>query len=152
MQFSSALISAITVALASAATIGQRDEAVFKVSDFSAGCIQHSTQCLYHFTLIQPGTMETVGVECSALVSAYTNGSLPNIGKWQGKCKDSSRTFWVVRQNEGLKLWASQPVTPASNQTASHLLPGTDFEMIKYSIGSVDSYTGPTAFDLTYDW
>ncbi|KAJ8062276.1 hypothetical protein OCU04_008824 [Sclerotinia nivalis] len=152
MQFSAAVISAITVAVASAATLGQRDEAAFKVSDFSAGCIPHSTQCLYHFTLLQPGTMETVGVECSALVSGNTDGTLPNIGKWEGTCKESSRTFWVVRQDDGLKLWASQQVSVASNTTASHLIPSSDLTMVHYSLGDIQSYNGPTAFDLVYDY
>ncbi|CAD6440195.1 92cdecc5-6def-4369-962b-22917dca70a8 [Sclerotinia trifoliorum] len=148
MQFSAALISAITVALASAATIGQRDEAVFKVSDFSAGCIEHSAQCYYEFSLIQPGTMETTGVSCLTQVNGNADGTLPNIGKWQGECKDSSRTFWVVRQNDGLKLWASQPVTPASNQTASHLIPSSQLTIDNYLVGKAEKYTGPTAFDL----
>lgn len=42
MQIFAILSSA---AVASAAVIGKRDT-VFTVSDFSAGCIPHSTQCL----------------------------------------------------------------------------------------------------------
>ncbi|TGO61107.1 hypothetical protein BOTNAR_0134g00050 [Botryotinia narcissicola] len=149
MQFSSAIISAITVALASAAAIEKRDT-VFNVSNFSAGCIPHSTQCLYSFTVIQPGTMETTGVKCTALVSGNTDGTLPDIPQWGGSCIESSRRFWVTREGAGLNLFVSQQVSPASNQTASHLLPNSELVMVANTIGSTESYNGPTSFGLDY--
>ncbi|KAF5874912.1 putative 22kda glycoprotein [Botrytis fragariae] len=149
MQFSSAIISAITVALASAAAIEKRSS-VFDVSDFSAGCIPHSSQCLYSFTVIQPGTMETTGVKCTALVAANTDGTLPDIPQWGGSCIESSRRFWVTREDAGLNFFVSQQVTPASNQTASHLLPNSELVMTANTISSTQSYTGPTSFGLDY--
>ncbi|KAF7874211.1 hypothetical protein EAF04_002883 [Stromatinia cepivora] len=146
MQFSAAVISAITVAVASAATLGQRNDVLFKVSHFDAGCIPHSSQCRYSFSLIQPGTMETKGVQCTALVTS--DNSLPSIGKWEGTCQDSSRTFWVVREADGLMLWASQPVTPASNSTASHLIPNSQIATTHYALGDLESYDGPKSFDM----
>ncbi|KAA8564886.1 hypothetical protein MFRU_008g02700 [Monilinia fructicola] len=148
MQFSTAVLSAITVAVASAATIGQRDT-VFKVSAFSAGCIPHSTQCLYSFNVIQPGTMETTGVNCSALVPATSSGDLPDLAKWQGKCGESSRTFWLTHKDNGVEFTVSQPVTPSSNQTGSYLLPSSDFTKTETSINSIQSYNGPTSFNLS---
>ncbi|RAL61042.1 hypothetical protein DID88_010138 [Monilinia fructigena] len=149
MQFSTAVLSAITVAIASAATIGQRDNTVFKVSDFSAGCIPHSTQCLYSFTVIQPGTMETTGVNCSALAPAGPNGKLPDLAKWQGKCGISSRTFWLTHKHKGVEFTVSQPVTPSSNQTGSYLLPKSEFTTSQTTIGPVESYSGPSSFNLS---
>ncbi|TGO37685.1 hypothetical protein BHYA_0091g00170 [Botrytis hyacinthi] len=149
MQFSSAIISAITVALASAAAIEKRST-VFDVSDFSAGCIPHSGQCLYSFTVIQPGTMETTGVKCTALVSGKADGTLPDIPQWGGSCIESSRRFWVTREDAGLNFFVSQQVSPASNQTASHLLPNSELVMIANTMGSTQSYNGPTSFGLDY--
>ncbi|KAF7892343.1 uncharacterized protein EAF01_010423 [Botrytis porri] len=153
MQFSSAIVSAITVALASAAAIEQRYN-LFQVSDFSAACVPHSSQCLYSLTVIQPGSMEKVGVKCTALVTGNANGTLPNIPQWGGSCGDSSRTFWATREDAGLNFFVSQPVSVASNQTAIHLLPNSDFTMVPTTIGDIQSYTGPSSFGLeeTYDY
>ncbi|TGO08385.1 hypothetical protein BTUL_0211g00040 [Botrytis tulipae] len=148
MQFSSAIISAITVALASAAAVEKRS--IFDVSEFSASCIPHSTQCLYSFTVIQPGTQENAGVKCSALVPANADGTLPDIPQWGGSCIDSSRRFWVHRVDSGLNFFVSQQVSPASNQTASHLLPNAYLTKVGNTIGSTQSYNGPTDFGLNY--
>ncbi|KAF7883633.1 uncharacterized protein EAF02_005553 [Botrytis sinoallii] len=149
MQFSSAIISAITVALASAAAVEKRSN-VFDVSDFSASCIPHATHCLYSFTVIQSGSMETpgTGVKCTALVTENTDGTLPDIPQWGGSCINSSRRFWVTREDAGLNFFVSQPVSPASNTTASHLLPNSQLVMVPNSIGSTQSYNGPASFGL----
>ncbi|TGO30749.1 hypothetical protein BPAE_0003g00330 [Botrytis paeoniae] len=147
MQFSSAIISAITVALASAAAIEKRSS-VFAVSDFSAGCIPHSSQCLYSFSVLQSGTMETTGVKCTALVSANSDGTLPDIPQWGGSCIESSRRFWFTREDAGLNFFVSQQITPASNQTASHLIPNSELVTVANTIGSTQSYNGPTSFSL----
>ncbi|GKT94943.1 22kDa glycoprotein (hypersensitive response-inducing protein, EC91 protein) [Colletotrichum tofieldiae] len=142
MKFAAVLSSA---AVAAAAAISKRD-VTFSVSDFSAGCIPHSTQCLISFTVIQPGTMETTGVECRTLVSAIPGGTLPDVK--EAGCTLSSRTFDLVRSPEGITLTVSQPVTPSSNQTGSHLLPSSEFKISNEPNAVVESYTGPTAFDL----
>ncbi|TGO49069.1 hypothetical protein BCON_0222g00200 [Botryotinia convoluta] len=147
MQFSSAIISAITVALASAAAIEKRS--IFDISDFSAGCIPHSTQCLYSF-IIQPGTMGTTSFKCTALVPGNTDGTLPDIPKWGGSCIASPRKFWFTREDDGLNFFLSQQVSLISNQTASHLIPNSDLVMVANTIGSTESYTGPTSFGLEY--
>ncbi|KAF7887302.1 hypothetical protein EAF00_009596 [Botryotinia globosa] len=147
MQFSSAIISAITVALASAAAVEKRSS-VFDVSDFSAGCIPHSSQCLYSFTVLQHGTMETTGVKCTALVTGNADGTLPDIPQWGGSCINSSRRFWVKRDGSGLNLFVSQQVTPSSNLTGSHLLPKSDLVMVANTISSTESYKGATSFGL----
>ncbi|OTA58361.1 hypothetical protein K449DRAFT_354592 [Hypoxylon sp. EC38] len=121
-------------------------DTVFSVSEFSAGCIPHSTQCLYSFKVIQPGTMETTGVECTAMVPS-NGGLLPDVK--EGTCKESSRTFTVVRGDAGLTLTVTQPVTPSSNQSGSHLLPKDQLVISDKPNAYVESYNGPAAFDLT---
>lgn len=148
MQFTTATLSAIFTAAATAAAIGKRDT-IFSVSDFSAGCIPHSTQCLYSFTVLQAGTMETHGVNCSALVAANTDGTLPNIPQYGGACTDSSRTFWFTKEAAGLKFFVSQPVTPSSNQTGSYLIPDAQLTTTTYALGSIQSYSGPTSLSLS---
>ncbi|KAI1142110.1 hypersensitive response-inducing protein [Hypoxylon sp. FL0543] len=140
------LTNAALFAAASAAAISKRDSPVFSVTEFSAGCIPHSTQCLYGFSVIQPGTMETTPVNCSALVPG-NGGLLPDVK--EGACKLSSRTFSVVRGADGLTLTVSQPVTPSSNQTGSHLIPKDQLVVSDEPNAFVERYTGPRSFDLT---
>ncbi|GKT48961.1 uncharacterized protein ColSpa_09142 [Colletotrichum spaethianum] len=129
MKFAAVLSSAT---VAAAAAISKRD-VTFSVSDFGASCIPHSTQCSIGFTVIQPGTMETTGVECKTLVTGNTDGTIPDVK--DASCTNSSRTFDL-------------PVSPHSNQTGSHLLPSSDFKISNEPNAVVESYTGPGAFDL----
>ncbi|TDZ49748.1 hypothetical protein CTRI78_v007889 [Colletotrichum trifolii] len=142
MQFLNILA---TATVASAAAISKRD-VTFAVSNFNAGCIPHSALCSYNFTVIQPGTMETTGVECSGLFLANGTSLLPNVH--EAPCKESSRTFDVARCPEGLTLTVSQPVTPSSNQTGSHFIPNDQLVIADQPNAAVQSYTGPTSFDL----
>ncbi|KAL6399614.1 hypersensitive response-inducing protein [Ilyonectria robusta] len=141
--FTAAILSAVAV---SASPVAVAADAVFTVSDFSAGCIPHSTQCLYSFGVLQPGTMETTPVKCEALVTANTDGTLPNVK--HGKCKESSRLFSVTRGDKGLYLKVWQPVTPSSNQSGKHLLPKKDLVTSNKPNAVVQSYKGPKKFSL----
>ncbi|RYP57040.1 hypothetical protein DL769_009738 [Monosporascus sp. CRB-8-3] len=138
--------SVIFAAGASAAAM-KRQDVVFKVSDFSAGCIPHSSQCLYSFGVLQPGTMEQTPVQCKAMATADGMGSLPEIQ--DGTCEQSSRTFTVTKSAEGLTLVVSQPVTPSSNQTGQHLIPNSELATSDEPNAIVQSYKGPPNFDLT---
>ncbi|KAI0134935.1 hypersensitive response-inducing protein [Daldinia grandis] len=142
MKFSAATLFAATAA---AATVGKRDT-VFSVSEFSAGCVRHSTQCVYSFSVIQPGTMETTPVKCSAAGPAGLGGELPEIK--EGVCQESSRTFSVTKGAEGLTLTVSQPVTPSSNQTGSHLIPNSELEITNEPNAIVQNYVGARSFNL----
>ncbi|KAJ4168818.1 hypothetical protein NW754_010748 [Fusarium falciforme] len=119
---------------------------VFTVSDFYAGCIPHSTQCSYSFGVIQPGTMEKTPVQCSIMLGATNGGNLPDVK--DGECKESSRTFNVVRSRRGLTLTVSQPVTPSSNQTGEHFIPNKQIVTSKEPNAMVQTYKGPKNFDL----
>ncbi|KAI5918738.1 hypersensitive response-inducing protein [Camillea tinctor] len=136
-------------ATAAAAALGKRADDVFAVSDFSASCIPHSTQCLYSFGVLQLGTMETTPVTCKAMAPAKSGNLLPDVT--DAACTDSSRTFSVVSGADGLTLTVSQPVTPSSNQSASHLLPADQLSVSnnpENPNGNVQSYNGPTSFNL----
>ncbi|KAI9644095.1 hypothetical protein NHQ30_007447 [Ciborinia camelliae] len=148
MQFTNALISAITIAAASAAAIEKRS-VVFKVTDLTASCIPHSSQCLYAFNVTQAGTMETVGVSCSALVTGKADGTLPDMEKYSGECEDSSRTFWFANTTTGLDFAVSQPISPSSNLTGSFLLPAKDFISTNSGTGSYETYKGPSSVNLS---
>ncbi|KAI0844398.1 hypersensitive response-inducing protein [Daldinia vernicosa] len=142
MKFSAAILFAATAA---AVTVDKRDT-VFSVSEFSAGCVRHSTQCVYSFTVIQPGTMETTGVKCSASGPAGPGGELPEIK--EGTCQQSSRTFDVTKGPDGLTFTVSQPVTPSSNQSGSHLIPNSELKTTNEPNAVVQNYVGPSSFNL----
>ncbi|RYP39665.1 hypothetical protein DL768_010698 [Monosporascus sp. mg162] len=137
--------SALIFTTAASAAAMKRQEAVFRVSDFSAACIPHSSQCLYSFGVLQPGTMEQTPVQCKAMVTS--DGTLPEIQ--DGTCEESSRTFTVTKSAEGLTLVVSQPVTPSSNQTGQHLIPNSELVTSDEPNAMVQSYQGSPNFDLT---
>ncbi|CAJ2503567.1 Uu.00g109610.m01.CDS01 [Anthostomella pinea] len=144
MQIFAILSSA---AVASAAVMAKRD-IIFKVSDFSAGCVAHSTQCLYYFNVTQPGSpgAPDVPVTCKALVTANNDGTLPDVD--DGTCLESARTWTALHADAGITLALSQQVSPASYETGSHLLASNEFTISNETNAKVQSYTGPTAFDL----
>ena len=63
-------------------------------------------------------------------------------------CTASSRTFSVVRSTEGLTFSVTQQVSPASNETGSHLLAAANLVKATQPNAEVESYNGPTAFSL----
>ncbi|KAK7731796.1 hypothetical protein SLS53_008617 [Cytospora paraplurivora] len=140
MQFSTTII-----ALAAAMGVSAGTSTVFKVSDFAASGIPHSSEVSYSFTVIQPGTMETTGVKCSKLLPS--NGALPAVT--DGTCKDSSRKWTIEKSGDDLILTVSQQVTPSSTQDGSYTIPASDLEYKTADASSYQAYTGPTSFDLT---
>ncbi|KAF4446655.1 22kda glycoprotein [Fusarium austroafricanum] len=139
MKFLSALVSA--AAVSAAAT----KYPVYDVTEFSASCVPHSAECKYSFQVLQPGTMETHPVHCSALVHTK-NGLLPDVKN--AKCENSSRTFSVVRSKSGLTFSVSQPVSPISNTVGKHFIQNKELEVSKQPNAAVQSYKGPKAFKL----
>ncbi|EPE05342.1 22kda glycoprotein [Ophiostoma piceae UAMH 11346] len=144
MMFSAAAILSAVVAV-SANPLSARSDTVFDVTEFEAGCIPHSSQCRYSFGVVQANNGETIPVQCVLLATA-NGGDLPNVT--DAPCTDSSRTFSVVRGTEGLTLTVSQPVSPASNETGSHLLAASDLVTATQPNAEVESYEGPTSFPL----
>lgn len=84
-------------------------------------------------------------VHCDALVQS-NDGLLPNVKEAQ--CKESSRTFDIVRGKKGLTFSVSQPVSPISNTTAKHSIPNKELWVSKQPNAEVQAYKGPKAFKL----
>ncbi|KAK7756494.1 hypothetical protein SLS62_001328 [Diatrype stigma] len=158
MKFAAAVLFA---AAASAADV------LFKVSDFSADCIPHSSQCRvcllrrshrfesdfgtntiaphsYSFGVIQAGNGETTPVQCTQLVTS--DGTLPEVK--DAACENSSRTFSVAKAADGLTFSVSQRVTPSSVQTGNHQIPSAELTTTEQGTAKVQSYTGAKDFDL----
>ncbi|KAH8878753.1 hypersensitive response-inducing protein [Thozetella sp. PMI_491] len=134
------------LAATGASALAVKRYTVFEVSNFTASCIPHSVQCYYSFGVFQPGTMQTEPQHCSAFLTSAGVGQLPDVK--EGKCEETSRTFDIVRGDDGLTLTVSQPVSPISNQTASHLIPADELVYAGEPNGVVESYVGPKDFDL----
>ncbi|KAJ4109663.1 hypothetical protein NW768_012099 [Fusarium equiseti] len=134
------------VALVTATATGATADAVFNVRDFTASCTPHSA--IYTFNVIQPGTMDTEGYDCTAKVPGAGPGELPEVKA--GTCLPSSRTFDVVRSDEGLTLTVSVQVSPNSFTKGSHLIPNKDIKTVKGETptGDVQAYDGPKDFPL----
>ncbi|KAH7024476.1 uncharacterized protein B0I36DRAFT_352706 [Microdochium trichocladiopsis] len=146
MKFS---VIAALAATASAAAIKRADvDAIFDVSSFEASCVPHSSQCIYSFKLAKSGTGETEGVSCSAYVTADSGNTLPAVEN--GTCEQSSRTWKIVKSTDGLALFASQQVTPASNVTGVHQINNSELEITtpENPNGAVQQYIGAPAFTL----
>ena len=146
MKFSAATLFAVG---ASAAALAKRSP-VYEISNFSAACIQHSVQCFYEFGIFRPGTMQTEPQSCKAIILSNVDGKLPDLGPWEGKCEQTSRTFSVARTPEGgLTLTASAPVSPISNTTGSYTIPASDLAMQGAPPSIRQVYVGPRSFVLS---
>ena len=102
----------------------------------------------YSFNVIQPGTMDTEGYDCNAKVPGAGPGELGEVKA--GTCLPSSRTFDVVRSDEGLTLTVSVQVSPNSFTKGFHLIPNKDIKTVKGDTptGDVQAYDGPKDFPL----
>ena len=104
----------------------------------------------YEFGVLQPGTMQTTPQQCKITVLGLPDGKLPEVGPWEGKCEQTSKTFSVARDGENLVLTVSQPVSPASNTTGVHTITADQLKMDQSGASVRQSYTGPTAFPLEF--
>ncbi|KAF4980513.1 hypothetical protein FZEAL_3501 [Fusarium zealandicum] len=135
--FATALVSAAAVSAS-----------LFEVRDFSASCMDHSTQCRYAFHVIRTGSMATWKhpTHCAVLVGSGT-GLLPNVK--DAECdSSSSKTFDVVRGQKGLTLTITQGVSASNNESASHHIPYKQLQLTKPTQATLQSYKGPTRFFL----
>jgi hypothetical protein len=90
--------------------------------------------------------METTPVQCTKQSSASGTGSLPDVT--DGTCTDSSRTWTITRSDAGLVFSVSQQVTPSSAQTGTYTIPSDQLVTSDEPNAQVESYTGPSSFDL----
>ncbi|KAG8673775.1 hypothetical protein FPOAC2_07247 [Fusarium poae] len=135
------------VVLATAAATGAIADTVFDVTRFGARCKDVDIWCSYSFT-IEPGTIDSERYECSALVTNVEFGELPDTD--EGTCNPPSRTFGIVRNDEGFTLTVSAQISPDSVTKGSYLIPKKDFFQSKGSRNQVRSewYIGSGNFPL----
>ncbi|KAM7215270.1 hypothetical protein V8F06_009321 [Rhypophila decipiens] len=150
MKFSILALASATAVSAAPAPPALGLDVVFQARNFSASCVPHSAMCSYSLNAFQPGTMDTLGYNCTASgVAGWDNGpALPEIQG--GTCLPSSRTFDVVRTKKGLEVIVSVQVSPISYTRGSHLIPNRQIKMIKgvTPTGNYQAYVGPKDFDL----
>ncbi|KAK4220790.1 hypothetical protein QBC38DRAFT_378330 [Podospora fimiseda] len=154
MKLSSLLFQAIAASAAAIDTsvIDKRD-VVFNVRDFSASCVPHSALCFYSFNVVHTGTMDVLGYECTAsAVGVGVPASLPEIQN--GTCPPSSRTFDVVRSEDGITLIVSVQVSRLSFTRGSYFIHNEQIQLIKgvTPTGDYTAYVGPKDFDLERIW
>ncbi|QSZ32949.1 hypothetical protein DSL72_002532 [Monilinia vaccinii-corymbosi] len=148
MKFSAAVLSAISVAVASASVIGQRDDnPVFKVTGFSGSCIEHSTQCSLEFSYQTANGNMPSPVRCSDLRNAKGTGMIADIPEWEGKCENSA-SWAFIRENTGFTIKITMPDSPASNTTGHATLPATDFVTRSNNVNTIEYYKGTPCFNL----
>ena len=146
------LLSLATVASAAAITERQGTYYPFEVRDFTASCVPHSALCFYSLNLFMPGTMDTQGYNCTASAVTTGLGSLPEIKG--GTCLPSSRTFDVVRSNEGMTVIGSVQVSRLSYTRGAHLIPNEQIKVMPgvTPTGDYTAYVGPKDFSLESIW
>ncbi|OBS26005.1 hypothetical protein FPOA_06535 [Fusarium poae] len=119
------------VVLATAAATGAIADTVFDVTGFSAGCKEVTIWCTYRFT-IEPGTIDSQRYDCFANPENVGFGELTDTK--DGTCHPPSRTFEIVRSDEGFTLTVSAQTSPDSPDSVikgSYLIPNEDFETVK---------------------
>jgi len=105
----------------------------------------------YEFGIFQPGTMQTEPQSCKTTVLSGVDGKLAEVGPWEGKCDQTSKTFSVAQTADGgLKLTVSAPVSPISNTTGVYTIPATDLAMQGAPPSIRQVYTGPKVFNLEF--
>lgn len=97
-----------------------------------------------------PNSMQTEPQHCAITLTGLPDGKLPEVGPWEGKCEQTSKTFSVARDGEGLVLTVSAPVSPSSNTTGTHAIPADQLKTEQSGASVRQSYVGPTAFSLEY--
>ncbi|KAJ1323544.1 hypothetical protein MN608_10788 [Microdochium nivale] len=151
MKFSAAILFAATAA--AGAVQRQSEFPVYEISNFVAQCVSHSTQCIYSFNVIRSGTGETGGetggYPCRATGAAEIGNLLPEIKK--GLCEQTSRTFSVTRNEQGLEVAVSAPISPISNSVGVHQILASELEIVtpaENPNGAYQVYRGPQGFKL----
>ena len=104
----------------------------------------------YEFGVFQPGSYQKEPQHCRTQVLGLANGDLPEVGPWEGKCEETSKTFSVARDGKKLVLTVSAPVTPASNTTGTHTIAADELKTEQSGASVRQSYVGPKAFALEF--
>ena len=94
--------------------------------------------------------MQTEPQHCQIQAMSLADGKLPEVGAWEGKCEQTSKTFSVARDGENLVLTVSAPVSPHSNTTGTHTITADQLKTERSGASIRQSYVGPRAFSLEY--
>lgn len=99
-----------------------------------------------------PGTMDTLGYDCTASAVTSGEGTLPEIKG--GTCPPSSRTFDVVRSEEGLTVIGSVQVSRLSFTRGAYRIPNEHVKVMPgvTPTGDYTAYVGPKDFPLEGIW
>ncbi|RYP07678.1 hypothetical protein DL764_002362 [Monosporascus ibericus] len=131
--------------LASAASMQKKQAQEYKIVDFVASCIPHSTYCSYDFKVNHDPIFEPD--HCEAFVQGPDN--LPSIE--EGKCPDNPAFTWSTdrTQDGGLdfKIWYA--FNSRSNITYCHSIPASDISSENNGAVTTERYTGPSEFPVT---
>ena len=148
MKFSMIALAAATTVSAGCIKRGDDLNTLYDVTEFQASCVPHSAQCNYSFKVKQHASMETNGVSCSATGVADAGNTLPAITG--GTCVDSSRTWKIVKSTDGLALFVSQQISPASYSEGVHQINNSELEIVTSPNpnGNIQRYAGPADFPL----
>ncbi|TEY82458.1 hypothetical protein BOTCAL_0029g00470 [Botryotinia calthae] len=124
MKFSATLISAPSVATASAAAIQERAGALFTITNFEVAWTSSTSCSLLGYSL------------------KTTGGKLPYIATKGARC--GGITYWFTRTSEGLEVYNSLQITYTS-RTGSYVIPTSELS----TSDGVEHYTGPTNVALS---
>ncbi|KAK3380899.1 hypothetical protein B0H63DRAFT_415629 [Podospora didyma] len=140
------LAAALLGSVASAAPVEPRVVAQeFDVSDFSAGCIPHSSQCSISFKVASNQT--PFPTTCSFFGQGLGVGSLPDVGFTA--CADASVvwSFRAVHIGDGqAPFYELALATAEQSLAASKFFPASDFPYIDDKSSVHQSYSGPNLF------
>jgi hypothetical protein len=96
--------------------------------------------------------MDTIGYNCTASAVTASLETLPEIK--DGACPPSSRTFDVVRSDDGLTVIGSIQVSRLSFTRGAHFIPNEQIKVIPgvTPTGSYTAYVGPKDFSMERIW
>ncbi|KAJ1323595.1 hypothetical protein MN608_10839 [Microdochium nivale] len=142
MKFAATTLFAATAA---AISVQRHSESpVYEVSDFVADC--ESELCLYSFNLIRYGDGETGSYLCRA-EEPSVDGRLPEVRG--GLCAQTSLTFDVSHNNQGIEISISAAISPISINIGVHLILDAELDFFTgLNHGDYEVYRGPKEFKL----
>ena len=123
-----------------------------KVSlSFSRFLLHRLTEPSYSLNAFMPGTMDTLGYDCTAS-GVGGIGYLPEIRG--GTCLPSSRTFDVYRNETGMTVIVSVQVSRLSYTRGAHFIPVEQIKVMPgvTPTGDYTAYVGPKEFPLERIW
>ncbi|KAK3356433.1 hypothetical protein B0T25DRAFT_135586 [Lasiosphaeria hispida] len=139
---------AIVTGLVAAATAAPLDPRVvaqeFDVSEFSAGCVPHGTQCSISFRVAT--NQMPFSTQCTFTGAPLGASSLPDVGF--SACQDTSIawSFRAVPVSGGTPFYELALATAEQSLAASNFFPASEFPRINDGSSSHQTFTGGSRF------